>query len=312
MKMKRIIISGSNGFIGTNLTNYALNHGVEVFALVFPGTVCSFVSSPLLHIIPFDLQKASSLPNLINERGFDCFYHFAWIGVFGKESADYITQTSNIVSACEAVKAAKELNCNTFIYPSSVMEYDCMRSSSAIDGAVPNSRTSYYGAKMAACLLAKHLASQIGINFVEAVLSNVYGPTLNPGFITNSLTKFLKGEHASFSSGEQFYDFIYISDAAKALYYVGDKRGAFASYYIGSENPQKLKYFILDMKDCVDPNIKPGFGEIKTSVVDMNLNFFDTQKLSRETGFHQSVDFKTGILKTIDWLKKNSKNHNCN
>lgn len=303
--MKRIIVTGANGFIGTHLVNCALEKGVEVFALIFPGTKCNFVRSNLLHIIEIDIRNITNLPKIINIRGFDCFYHFAWIGVYEPDSLDYEIQTSNILCTCEATKVAKNMGCQKFIYPSSVMEYDCMRSSSLVDGATPNKRTSYYGAKMGAYLLSKHLASQIGIDYIEAIISNIYGPTLNPGFITSTLIKFIKGEHASFSSGEQFYDFVHIKDAALSLYYVGEEGKPFTSYYIGSNNPRKLKYFIMDMRDCVDPNIEIGLGEIKTTVVDMNLNFFDTQKVARETNYKQTIEFKDGIKMTIEWLKNN-------
>lgn len=303
--MKRIVVTGANGFIGTNLVNCALEKGVEVIALVFPGTKCNFIVSDLLQIVEIDIKEITKLPSLIKKRGFDCFYHFAWMGVYEPDSLNYEIQISNILCTCEATKIAKEIGCKKFIYPSSVMEYDCMRSSSSIDGLVPNKRTSYYGAKMGAYLLSKHLASQIGIEYIEAIISNIYGPTLNPGFITSTLLKFIKGEHASFSSGEQFYDFVHIRDAALSLYYVGAEGKAFTSYYIGSNNPRKLKYFIMDMRDCVDPNIQIGLGEINTTVVDMNLNYFDTQKVAKETNYKQTIEFKDGINMTIKWLKEN-------
>jgi UDP-glucose 4-epimerase len=301
--MKKVIITGANGFIGSHLIDCMLEHGVEVYAMVMPGTPTDTIQKENVHIIPLDLKDISTLPSLISSHDIDSFYHLAWAGVYGEASFDYVLQAQNIIHACDAVKVAKKLGCHNFIYPSSVMEYDCMRSSSSKDGVLPNSRTSYYGAKMAAYLLSKHLASRIGIDYIEAVISNIYGPTMNPGFVTNTLLQFIKGEHASFSSGEQFYDFVHIYDAVSSLYYLGAEGKGFTSYYIGSNNPRKLKYFIMDMRDCVDPNIKLGLGEIKTAVVDMNLNDFDTQKLSRETGYEQKISFKDGIQMTVDYLR---------
>lgn len=304
--MKKAIVTGANGFIGTHLVLCMLEKGVEVLAIILPGTKNPFPQSKKLQVLEMDIKDISELPKKLQRADFDCFYHLAWAGVYGEPSMDYRIQIPNIFYTCEAVKAAKALGCSSFVYPSSVMEYDVMRSSSKADGSVPNKRTTYYGAKQAACLIARHLASQIGIGFVEAIISNIYGPTLNPGFITSTLLKFLRGEHASFSSGEQFYDFVHIKDAALSLFYIGQCGKHFSSYYVGSENPKKLKYFIMDMRDCVDPNIEIGLGEIETTVVDMNLNDFDTQKIARETPYKQTISFKEGIMMTIDWLKRNA------
>ena len=304
--MKKVIVTGANGFIGTHLVRSLREHGVSVLAMIMPGTPNPFSDDKGIAVIELDLGDISTLPERVGETDFDCFYHLAWAGVYGEASMDYKVQIPNIDHCCEAVVAAKKLGCTKFVYPSSVMEYDCMRSSSMSEGALPNKRTSYYGAKQAACLLSKHLAAQIGIGYIEAIISNIYGPTLNQGFITSTLLKFLKGEHASFSSGEQFYDFVHIQDAASSMYYIGEEGKPFFSYYIGSNNPKKLKYFIMDMRDCVDPSIELGLGEIKTTVVDMNLNDFDTQKIARETAYKQKIDFKTGISMTIEWLKQHA------
>ena len=48
------------------------------------------------------------------------------------------------------------------------------------------------------------------------MISNIYGPgELSPRLVNTSIRKMLKGEHCAFSAGEQIYDFIYITDAAK-------------------------------------------------------------------------------------------------
>ena len=306
--MKRVIITGANGFIGKHLTKYLLSLGIEVYAFVYPLVEPKELvdeNYDKLHTFCISLDDIDKIPEIIKERGFDCFYHFAWDGVYEPRSLDYKVQSANILNTCKAVEACKNIGCNRFIYPSSVMEYDCMRSALTSDVNALSKRTSYYGAKIGAYLLSKHYAFQIGVEFIEAIISNIYGPTLNPGFVTNTLIKFIKGEHASFTSGEQYYDFVHIDDAAISFYYIGAEGKPYASYYIGSECPRKLKYFIMDMRDCVDPCLEIGLGEIKTNVVDMTINMFDTQKLSRETNYKQTISFKEGITRTIDYLKKN-------
>ena len=119
-----------------------------------------------------------------------------------------------------------------------------------------------------------------------------------------SLRKLLNDEHCSFSAGNQLYDFIYITDAAKAFVAIGEKGKTNRTYYIGSQNPRLLKEFLIEMRDCVDPNIAIGLGELPFNGVSLSYTEFDINAVKNDTGFVPSIDFKEGINKTIEWLKE--------
>ena len=306
--MKKVIITGANGFIGRNVVKCLLERGIEVHAFIFPYQEKEEIwheHLELLHTYFLPLEKIDEIPNMIKDRDVDCFYHFAWDGVYEPKSLDYKVQLFNMESTCRAIEVCSKIGCKRFVYPSSVMEFDCMRSTITSDKTPLNRRTTYYGAKIGAYLLSKHLATQLGVDYIQAIISNIYGPTLNQSFITSTLIKFIKGEHVAFTSGEQFYDFVHIDDAAVMMYYIGAEGKPMASYYIGSDSPKKLKYFIMEMRDCVDPSIELNLGEVKTNVVDMPINLFDTQKLAQETKYRQKISFREGIMRTIKFLKEN-------
>ena len=78
--------------------------------------------------------------------------------------------------------------------------------------STPGINTLYCSAKTAADYMAKTLAGSLGIDYIRAVISNIYGPgERSPRLINISIRKLLRGEHCAFSAGEQIYDFIYIN-----------------------------------------------------------------------------------------------------
>ena len=112
----------------------------------------------------------------------------------------------------------------------------------------------------------------------------------------------LGGEHCSFSAGEQLYDFIYIDDATDAFIRLGDRGKLNRTYYIGSMNPRPLKEYLKEMRDCVDPKIEIGLGELEFKGVSLTYEEFDREALKRDTGFEPKTEFSEGIKKTIEWL----------
>ena len=190
------------------------------------------------------------------------------------------------------------------VFASSIMEYE-IEAVMATD-ATPGVNTLYSSAKVAADYMARTVAGDCGVDYIRAVISNIYGPgETSPRLINTSLRKMLNGEHCAFSAGEQIYDFIYVTDAAKTFAAIGDKGVSNRTYYIGSQNPRPLKEFLLEMRDCVDPEIEIGLGEIPFNGVSLTYNEFDVNAVRNDTGFVPEVSFAEGINNTIEWLREN-------
>lgn len=82
--------------------------------------------------------------------------------------------------------------------------------------------------------MARAIAGSLGIDYIRAVISNIYGAgEKSPRLINTTIRKLLNGEHCAFSAGEQLYDFIYVTDAAKMFAALGDSGKSNKTYYIG-------------------------------------------------------------------------------
>lgn len=87
------------------------------------------------------------------------------------------------------------------------------------------------------------------------MITNAYGVgEFSPRFVNTTLRKIIDGEPLRFTAATQNYDFVYVSDVAKAFYLVAKNGKPFREYMIGSGDAKPLKQFILEMVDsCGSP-----------------------------------------------------------
>ena len=304
--MKKALVTGANGFIGTEVCIELCKQGIEVIAVVRNETrnISRINALPGLRIVYSDMTEYNDLSRIVPDRDIDVMYHFAWEGCSGTARANSNVQIDNIRFSCTAIRACNEIGCRRFVFAASIMEYET-------EALMQTDRTpsvnSHYGiAKMSADYMARTIAGELGITYVRAVISNIYGPGENsPRLINTSIRKLLKGEYCQFSAGEQLYDFIYITDAAKMFARLGEDGKNNKTYYIGND-PRPLKEYILKMQSIVAPDNEIGLGKLPFDGVSLSYSEFNRDAVYNDTGIRPEVSFEEGIRKTMDWIKTES------
>lgn len=303
--MKKVVVTGANGFVGSAVCRALAARGVQILAIVKDEKedVSSILSLKGIQIFLCDMGCYDRLAQIIPDRDIDAFYHFAWIGVAGPLRGNDEAQMRNIRAVCDLLRACKAMHCGRFVFASSIMTYEVAAQIEA--GRKPGIGTLYSSAKLAADYMAAAIAGELGIDYIRAIISNIYGPgERSPRLVNTSLRTWLRGEHCAFSAGEQMYDFIYVEDAAEAFCALGERGKPFTPYYIGSPAPRPLKEFLREMRDAVDPAIPLGLGERPFDGITLTYREFDVQALQRDTGFTPRVPFSEGIRRTLTWIRK--------
>ncbi len=304
MSINKAIVTGANGFVGSHLVKELIKNNVEVISVVRnnDSNLNLLPKSENNKVIFCDLSEIENLTTLISNRDIDVFYHFAWQGSAGQARADEKLQTKNALWTVDSVRVAKELGCKKFISAGSIMEKETMAAVYA-DGNEPGLGYIYGTGKLTAHCISKSVAANIGIDHIWAMITNAYGPgELSPRFINTTIRKIINGEPLRFTAGTQNYDFVYITDVAKAFYYIGLQGKPFNSYTIGSSNAKPLKELIIELREELAPEVSLNFGDIPFTGINMSLEDFSTENLERDTDFTPIVSFKDGVRYTMNWL----------
>lgn len=301
--MRRVIITGADGFVGSYTVQCFLDHGMEVLALDIIEEPHRLKPRAGLTYKCIDVSNPKQIIDAVEADYYDTFVHFAWAGSAGSQRTDYNLQMQNALNTVECMKTAKQLGCSRFVCAGSIMERE-------VEAAVheqesrPGMGYIYGMGKLIAHCLCKSVASNIGIDLLWPMITNAYGVgELSPRFVNTTLRKIINNEPLQFTAGTQNYDFVYVTDVAKAFYAVAKDGVPFKEYIIGSGNARPLKEFILEMQQALAPEVTPLFGDVPFTGTNMPLSAFDTTDIKNDCGFEPDVTFAEGTRLTMEWLK---------
>ena len=301
--MNHVIISGADGFVGSYTVKYFLEQGIHVLALGRNPKPKRLQQHECLTYRQCDISDNAEMFRQIPRNVYDTFIHFAWAGSAGQSRTDYQLQIKNALNTVECLKTAKALGCSRFVCAGSIMEYE-VEAAVHTQGSRPGMGYVYGMGKHIAHCMCKSVAVEIGIDLVWPMITNAYGVgELSPRFVNTTLRKIINKEPLQFTSATQNYDFVYVTDVAKAFYLISRNGKAFCEYMIGSSNARPLKEFILEMQRTLAPNASPLFGDVPFTGTNMPLSVFDTGNTEKDCGFKAEISFAEGTKKTMEWLK---------
>lgn len=300
--MKKALVTGANGFVGSALVRDLIANGIEVIALDRDGC-CNNIPAGV-RFVPHELAESEKLPELIADRDIDAFYHFAWVGSAGPARADTALQLKNAQWTVDCLRAAKEMNCGKFVCAGSIMEHETI-SAAYKQGNKPGLGYIYGSGKLVAHTMCMSVAADIGIELCWAKITNAYGAgELSPRFVNTTIRKIINNEPLQFTSGTQNYDFVYIDDVARAFRLIGENGKPFCHYLIGSSNAKPLREFVLEMKSALASDKEFLFGDVSFTGVNMPLEEFDCSLTEQDTGFRAEISFAEGVKRTMEWIKE--------
>lgn len=302
--MKRVIITGATGSVGTAFINKCIEEGTEVLVFTRKDSKRNnrIPNSPLVTMVYCSLDELSTIQNETGKK-YDVFYHLAWDGTVGEARNNMYLQNMNVKYALDAVGAAKRFGCDRFVGIGSQAEYG--RVEGTLKATTPAFPEMGYGiGKLCAGHMTREHAHQLGMEHMWIRILSIYGP--NDGLqsmVMSTIQKLTDGVVPQFTKGEQMWDYLYSGDAGNALYLVGERGIDSKVYILGSGNARPLKDYIEEIRQVVDPNAQIDLGAVPYGARQVMYLCADINELTVDTGFTPKVSFTEGIEKTVNWYK---------
>ena len=332
--MKKILVTGGAGFIGSNFIQLALGQpGVQILnldKLTYAGNLDSLQTVaewPEYRFVRADICDPAAVAQTVAEFQPDAIVHFAAESHVDRsiDGPAAFIQT-NIIGTFNLLEAArqywKELaperkEAFRFLHVSTDEVYGSLGATGLFTEDTPYAPNSPYSASKASSdHLVRAYHHTYGLPALTTNCSNNYGPyqfpeKLIPLMILNAL-----GGKALpvYGDGMQVRDWLYVADHCRAILTVLDQGKPGETYNIGGHNEmpnirivQKICALLDELRPRADG--QPYVGQI-TYVADRpghdRRYAIDAGKIGRELGWQPQETFDTGIRKTVEWYLDNA------
>ncbi len=290
--MSKAVITGAAGFAGFSVTKELLDRGYEVYAVLRPGSEHNERLNGLtgdLHTLELDQTDFDRIADDIGSPC-DLFFHLAWSG--GRN--DLEAQNSNIENSLKALESAGKLHCRRFIGIGSQAEYGICDIIISED-LTPDPINAYGAAKTAAMNLTKSRAEQLDIEWVWGRIFSLYGDYEPSGrMLPDLIDSLISDKDIKLSSCEQYWDYLHVRDAAKAIVLLGEKGHSGEIYNIANGSYRPLKEYVEEAKGLFDYKGKITYGEKADPFISLKP---DISKLTEHASWKPEIGFSEGVLR---------------
>jgi UDP-glucose 4-epimerase len=285
----RVVVTGSNGFIGHALVKQLMLQQHEVCVLVRNKTADA---DPYLHRISYSNSLLECGDELQKWKP-DVFFHLAWRGVNNTNRNNEENNQYNYRLTLDAVELASETGSKQWIGAGSQAEYGAANKLlSESDECKPI--TDYGITKQQLCNETEMLCKKYNMVFTWARLFSVYGPNdHSTTFISYLINTMLHQQIPQVSSCTQQWDYLFIKDAATALVSLIGHEGV---YNIASGKTVLLKEVVEAIAQFTGYH-----GEVSRGAKPDGVLYYlcgSIEKISSRTGWAPTVSLPEGLAET--------------
>ncbi|MGB0896968.1 MAG: dTDP-glucose 4,6-dehydratase [Flavobacteriaceae bacterium] len=330
--MKRILVTGGAGFIGSNFIEHILlNDDVEVYnldKLTYAGNLDNLKSveeNARYHFIKGDICDRTTVETIFSKHDITDVIHFAaesHVDNSIKNPGAFID--TNIVGSFNLLDVAYKAwmegpskvkpayTTSRFLHVSTDEVYGTLGEDGLFSENTPYAPNSPYSASKAASdFIVRSYFHTYGMNVVTTNCSNNYGPNQHDEkLIPTIIRKCLSEDNIPiYGDGLNIRDWLYVLDHCKGIELAFNKGVSGETYNIGGRNERTNIYIVDTICDILDKKIPRGNGasykELKSFVEDRAGHDFryaiDASKIENELGWKADENFESGIMKTVAW-----------
>jgi dihydroflavonol-4-reductase len=327
----KVLVTGANGFMGSNLVKLLIEKGDEVNALVLKGTNESFIDGLNCNIVYGDITQKESLPPAL--KNVEVVYHLAAMPSLAWSNKIFKV---NFEGTKNVFNAAVDANVKRFVHMSSLVVHG-FDNFEKTDKNTPIMKPKWYRRPYIKSKIKCEQFLQANKDLIETVI-------VRPGFMPFGLNDMLNAREIysrldkgkgipNINGGNSKICYSYIENLCEGLYLCGTKPKAAGNLYLITDNDPpyitmkkftkaalnelgskatqiNIPYWLAVPFVALIDTIFRLFLRKKMPVISMytlkvakhNL-FFQSEKIHKELGYSPKIPFKEGIKKAIDWYK---------
>ena len=309
--MKRYVVTGGAGFIGSSLVRTLLAEGAGEVAVIDNllsgkrANLEGLAGEVKLHAI--DIRSYEAVAPVV--RGADVVYHLAAIPSVPRSIADPIpSHEVNIDGTFQVLRACADGKVGRVVYAASSSAYGDTEVLPKIETMAPNPKSPYAAQKLMGEYYASVFHSCFGLETVALRFFNVYGPRQDPSSpysgVISIFMKCLVERRAPLihGDGEQSRDFTYVEDVAALCVKAARAPGAAGRMFnAGNGGRFTLNEVWKTLNRIEGVHIAAEYGHERAG--DVRHSQADTRAAVELLGHAPRFTLEEGLRRTLAWFR---------
>jgi UDP-glucose 4-epimerase len=306
---KKIMLIGGAGLVGSHIVDQLAKEPVKeivVFDNFLRGTKANLegaMASGKVRVVQGSITDRAALKREL--AGIDGVFQLAslWLGECVSDPRQ--AWEVNTIGMWNVVEACREAGVKRIVYSSSASVYGNALVTPMTEEHPFNNRTTYGATKIANEQMLRANYEQHKLPYIGMRYMNIYGPRMDyEGTYVSVIMKVLDRIFADerpviFGDGTQVYDFIHVTDVARANI-LGMQAGcADENFNIGMGIGTSINELVRLLLELTGSSLEPEYRAEAQSFVTQRIG--STEKAGQLLGFRASIPLREGLKSVVDW-----------
>ena len=312
--MKKILITGAGGFIGSHLTEFCVRQGVHVRAFVRYNSRNHWgwlEGSPLLkkvEVVTGDIRDYDSVFHAM--KGCEGVFHLAaLIGIPYSYVSPQAYIRTNVEGTYNILQSAKELGTKNVIITSTSETYGTAQYVPIDEKHPAVGQSPYAASKIAADQLAVSYYRSFGLPVRVVRPFNTYGPRQSARAVIPTIIMQLLAGSRSLKLGNMTptRDFTYVEDTARGFWEIAQAKEFLGqAVNLGTGTEISIRDLALKIAGLLDKKIRvvQEPQRARGARTEVERLCCDNAKIKTYTRWNADHDLDKGLGKTIDWMRR--------
>lgn len=311
--MKKVLVTGADGFIGSHLTEYLVKQGYQVRALALYnsfndwGWLDSIKDKTNIEIITGDVRDPFFCHEITKE--IDTIYHLAaLIAIPYSYVAPQSYVETNVTGTLNICKAAKENNVSRIMHTSTSEVYGTAMYVPIDEKHPLQPQSPYSASKIGADAMAMSFYNSFNLPVTVARPFNTFGPRQSARAVIPTIISQIASGKKSISLGDTTptRDFNFVTDTCRGMHLLATSEKTIGkTVNIGSNREYTIEETFNLIKKIMgqsDVSLLKDEQRIRPVNSEVHRLWCDNSLIHSLTGFSPAHTFEDGLKQTIEWF----------
>lgn len=308
--IRRVLVTGAHGFIGSHLTRALLGQGDEVGILSRPTSDLSRIRDVAGRISSHsgDLRDPASVQMAVEEARPDAIVHLAtYYAVEHRPGELGVMMDTNVKGTIALLEASRDRGISLFLNMSTCAVY--REKEVPLEETDPVSPQNLYAlTKLQAEEACRFYSDRLGVPAASLRLFPPYGPADNERrLIPYVIRSLLAGRDVKLTTGTQRWDFVYVDDVVAALLAAlgkPEKAVSAGTMNVGTCDPRSVRELVMRIHEKLGSKGNLLWGAIPHRKNEVWYNSGSPEKIRSVLGWEPRYSLDEGLESTIAWFQE--------